>query len=105
MTNLEALKGKVNYPLDDNSFILALTDRELIHSETYSTENKRSLELAHADCLVTLISSPNISEDGYSITLSDKASLQKIASGIYKKWGVSDPSTPTASFISPCTLR
>jgi len=101
MTNLEAIKAKVNYPLDDNSFKLALMDRGLTDTDTYSSANKRSLELAQADCLVTIISSPNISENGFSISLSDKASLKGIASGIYQKWGVVDPSKPTAKFIQP----
>lgn len=100
MTNIEALKAKVGYPLSDNSLKLALTDRGLTDSETYSTANKKALELAYADCLMTLMSSPNVSEGGYSISLSEKATIKSIATGIYQKWGISDHSAPTARFIS-----
>lgn len=101
MTNLEAIKAKVNYPLSDNAFKLALMDRGLTDSAMYEATNKKPMELAYADCLVTLISSPNISEGGYSISLSDKSALKTLASGIYQKWGMSDPSKPTAKFIQP----
>jgi hypothetical protein len=101
MTNLEALKAKVNYPLKDQAFEVALIDRELSPSSEYSPSNKMAFELANADCLLVLVGSPNISEGGFSISLSDKASLRQMASAIYQKWGVVDPSNPTAKFVQP----
>lgn len=97
MTNLEAIKGKLNYPLSDNSFILALNDRGLVETATYS--NCQAFELAYADSIKTLITAPNISEGGYSISLSDKAALIKLANGIYAKYGINSSLNPTATFV------
>lgn len=98
MTNLEALKAKLNYPLSDNSFILALSDRGLVSTATYA--DSKSLELAQADLIYTLVTTPNITEGGYSISLSDKSSLMKLADGIYLKYGIRNPLRPIATFIS-----
>lgn len=99
MTNLEAIKGKVGYPLSDNAFILALTDRTLVSTDTYSVGNKQQLELAQADLIYTLVSSPSITEGGYSVSLLDKKSLITLANGIYTKYGQSSPLKPTAKFV------
>lgn len=98
MTNLEALKAKLNYPLSDNSFILALSDRGLVSTATYA--DRKSLELAQADLIYTLVTTPNITEGGYSISLSDKSSLMKLADGIYLKYGIRNPLRPIATFRS-----
>jgi hypothetical protein len=97
MTNLEAIKGKLSYPLSDNAFNLALLDRGLTGSATYS--DKKSLELAHADLLYVLVSTPNISEGGYSISQSDKKLLIQMANGIYSKW--STDAVKYASILKP----
>jgi hypothetical protein len=99
MTNLEAIKGKLNYPLSDNSFILALSGRDLVYTETYTASDKRSLELAQADLIYTLASAPNITEGGYSVSLSDKKTMLKVADGIYRKYGIYDVMKPTAKFV------
>jgi hypothetical protein len=98
MTNLEAIKGKVNYPLSENSFKVALQDRGLVDSATYS--DKKSLELTRADLCYILISSPNIIEGGYSISLTDKKMLAKVADGIFAKYGLVSPLAPKAIFIN-----
>lgn len=85
MTYLEAIKGKLNYPLSDNAFILALTDRGLTHTDTYV--KGQFFDLAHADTIIMLISSPNITEGGYSVSQSDKNILLDLANGIYVKYG------------------
>jgi hypothetical protein len=97
MTNLEAIKGKIVYPLSDNSCILALNDRELIETDTYV--KGKAFDLAYADLIITLLHSPNVSEGGYSISISDKAALEKVATGIYAKYGVKSSLTPTATFV------
>jgi hypothetical protein len=38
MTYLEALKAKLNYPLTDNAFTLALTDRGITAKADYSNQ-------------------------------------------------------------------
>jgi len=101
MTYLEALKASLGYPLTDNAFILALENRGLTSTDTYSTTDKRAFELAKADCIMTLLSTPNVSEGGYSINLTDKESLKKLANGIYTRYKVANPLTPSASFNNP----
>lgn len=98
MTNLEAIRAKLNYPLSENAFILALQDRGLVAEDAYS--NKRSLELTYADLCYTLISSPNITEGGYQISLTDKASLIKLADSIFAKYGLVSSLAPKATFIN-----
>ena len=98
MTNLEALKARLNYPLSDNSYILALSDRGLVSTATYA--DQRSLELSQADLIYILVTSPNITESGYSVSISDKASILKIADGIYQKYGIRNPNRPIAKFVS-----
>lgn len=99
MTNLAAIKAKLNYPLSDNSFILALLDRGLTSTATYSTSDKQALELAQADLIYTLATVPNVTEGGYSVSLSDKQSMLKVADGIYSKYGIRNPSKPTVKFV------
>lgn len=99
MTNLEAIKAKLNYPLADNSYILALSVRGLIHTDTFS--DTRSLELAQADLMYTLLTSPSVTEGGYSITLTNKEYVAKLANGIYAKYGEHNPyeKKPSAKFV------
>jgi hypothetical protein len=102
MTYLEAIKGKVGYPLSDNAFTLALLDRGLTAADTYTAG--QAFDLAYADAVVTLITAPNVSEGGYSVSLSDKETLLKLANGIYTKYGIASPLSslkPTAKFVNP----
>jgi len=86
MTNLEAIKATIaGYPLSDNAYSKALTDRGVISSGTYSGISE-AFELARADLYVTLATGVNISEGGYSISVSDRDSLLDIANSIYAKW-------------------
>ena len=100
MTYLEAIKGKLSYPLADNAFILALTDRGLTSTDTYS--KGEVFDLAYADTIMVLLTTPNISEGGYSISFSDRAILLKLANGIYTKYGAVNPLSSlkkTATFV------
>lgn len=91
MTNIEAIRAKVAYPLEDNTFELALIDRGLNTTDEYLPVNRRALELAQADCLIVLISSASISEGSYRLSISDKAELRKTAQALYLKWGEPNP--------------
>ena len=100
MTNLEAIKGKLSYPLSENAFILALTTRGLIPTDNYAVG--QAFDLAYADLIVVLLTTPNITEGGYSVSLSDRAILIKLASAIYTKYEVDNPLgslKPTAKFV------
>lgn len=101
MTNLEALKARVNYPLPDNSLELALINRSLDKDDIYAATSQ-AFDLAYADCLATMISSPaSVSEGGFSISTADLKRLADIANSIYLKYGVASllPSEkPTVTF-------
>lgn len=101
MTNLEAIKAEVVYPLPDNSFKKVLLDRGLLDSDQYDPNNVRPFELAKADALLIVVASPNISEGSYTLTVSEKKELKTIASGLYKKHGTGDPDRAVISGISP----
>lgn len=103
MTILEAIKESVGYPISDNRAEMTLVKRGLVKTEdaTEAILNSKSFELATADLMFWLITAPNISEGGVTISLTDKKTLKDIASGIYSKWGETDYSRPTAKFISP----
>jgi len=101
MTNLEALKAKLTYPLSDNSYTLALLDRDLVESEDYDPDtDKRALDLAQADLIYVLCTQPQITEGGFSIRITDRYALLGVADGIYKRYGVSIPSKKTAKFVN-----
>ena len=103
MTNLEAIKAKVQYPLSDDMFSLALFERGLTPAGEYVLINKKQMDLAEADCIVAMVTSPaSVSEGGYSISKSDVESLRKLASSLYRKWGLVDP---FVSSISNATNR
>lgn len=89
MTNLEALKAIVQYPLDDNSFKLALLNRDLLETGTYGATDLKKLELSKADCLATILSTPTISEGGYALAHTNKGEVRKEMERLYQKWGES----------------
>jgi hypothetical protein len=100
MTNLEAIKAKLNYPLSENAFILALQDRGLTSVGIYV--KGQSFDLAYADAITTLVTVPNVTEGGYQVSLTDKTSLLKLADGIYTKYSESNPISSlkkTATFV------
>jgi hypothetical protein len=103
MTNFEALRAMLTYPVDDAMLTLALTNRGiaptgLTENDTYTIGNKESVDLAYADILMLLVSSPNISEGGYSVSLADKASLKEVANGIYDRYNKRKTSNPKIKF-------
>jgi hypothetical protein len=100
MTYLEAIKGKLNYPLSENSFILALEDRGLVKTDSYV--KGEAFDLAYADTIVILLTSPDIKEGSYSVTSKEFKTLTSIASGIFSRYGVANPLSslkPTAKFV------
>lgn len=87
MTNLEALKAIVQYPLDEDSFKLALINRSLTETDTYSASNLKKLELSKADCLATILSTPTTTEGGFALSHTNKGELRKEMERLYSKWG------------------
>lgn len=90
MTNLEALSASVNYPIETLKLQKILIDNGLNDSDTY-TGTSKAFELATAALYTLIVSSANISEGDYSVSATDKASMLKMASGIYQKYGVENP--------------
>ena len=102
MTNLEAIKAKLNYPLSDNSFIVALQDRGVTSAGVYV--GGESFDLAQADVINTLVTAPDTNEGSFAISLADKQYLLKLADGIYTKYSTANPMTTsslkkTATFV------
>ncbi|HLD90559.1 MAG TPA: hypothetical protein VI911_06020 [Patescibacteria group bacterium] len=101
MTNLEAIKAKMNYPLSENAFILALQDRGLASAGIYS--GGESFDLAYADAITTLVTVPNVVEGGYQVSLADKTTLLSLAAGIYTKYSAVNP-IPASSLKKTATF-
>lgn len=55
------------------------------------TGKTEAFELANADLLVYLVTSADISEGGYRVSLSEKQALMSIAYQIYERYSVSVP--------------
>jgi len=89
MTILEALKSKVSYPLSDSFFQSVLIERGLSTEGDFTQEVAQSKEfkLCYADALIRMISGVNATEGDYSVSLSDRDNLLKIANTIYSKYG------------------
>lgn len=102
MTNLEALQATIgsNYPLDPNLYTKALIDQNIIPGDEYIALNARGIDLAFAGVLLTVITSVDIKEGGYSVTNADRASLIKVLNGIYAKYGLPLFGTPTMNNAS-----
>ena len=87
MTNLEAIQATVaGYPLPDNVFLKALADRGVTAAGTYSGKSQAT-ELATADVYMVLVTSANVAEGGFQVSISDKAALRAQAEAIYNKYG------------------
>jgi hypothetical protein len=86
LTNLQAISGSVNYPVQEVKLKKILIDRGIEESEFYTGMNQ-SFELATADVMVLLVSSANITEGGYQISLTDKTNLLDLANLTYTKYG------------------
>lgn len=99
MTNLEAIKASVNIPVPSAMAELALTDREVTSSATYAGKNE-AFELAKADLLIMMATSANISEGGYSVSISNPQALIDIANRIYETYGVESPMKRTVKNAS-----
>ena len=103
MTNLEALRADMLYPIADVKIGKALIDRGISPTGEYSLSVKSEVELSRADLYTKLLTAPNISEGGVSISISDKQTVMKVAASIYLKYGEPDPFgiMPTVSGASP----
>jgi len=102
MTIVEALKSLVSYPIATNTASRILTKRGLADADTFNSTVavSQAFELAEADLYKHLVSATNISEGGFSVSLTDKGNMIKMASSIYTKYGESDPFSSTLTNAS-----
>ena len=100
MTVLDAIKATVaGYPLSNNAFNLALTDRGLSGTDLY-TGTSRALELAKADIFMVLATSANVSEGGFSVSIPDRKVFLSRATAIYNRYGEETSGGDTVSDAS-----
>ena len=87
----EALKNSVSFPLAPGQVEVIAVKRglNLDADFTSSVAKSESYELTYADALKLMVTQPNVSEGGVSISVSDKKSLISIANSIYRKYGES----------------
>lgn len=102
MTILEALKSVSTYPISDSIANRILIKRGLTDSSEFnqSIAISKDFELCEADVYTCLVSGTNISESGYSVSLTDKSNLMKLASAIYSKHGEQNPFSTTLTNAS-----
>lgn len=89
--------------ISDNALKLALENRNLPvtgieTSDKYSRTNQRAVELACADLWIRLVTAPNISEGGFSLTLPDRVEIRDQANAIYRKYNQTTMGGPKATF-------
>lgn len=102
MTILEALKSVVSYPVSSNTVEAISITRGLTSSATFdqSVALSSAFELAKADVYAHVVGAANISEGGYSVSMTDKSNMIKMASAIYAKHGESNPFAVTLTNAS-----
>lgn len=88
MTNLEALKARVNYPLTSQQAEEKLVGRGVEPEDEFelSVASSQSFQLAYADTLRFILTMVNLSQGG-SITAQNMAGIRGTANAIYKKYG------------------
>lgn len=85
----------------NSDFISALEDRGLLSSDNYiKPDNSVAMELTQADMLMQIISLPTVSENGFSVSVTEKETLKKQASAIYSKNGETGPGMTVIEDIS-----
>lgn len=99
-TIIQALRDEVQYPVTDGFLQNKLFKRQLSGDAIFTAEVALSKEYQGcvADCMIGVLTSPNISEGGVSISHSDKSVILNIANTIYRNIGekeVSDKQEPT----------
>lgn len=85
MTNLEALKAAVGYPVTDDQCNKALADNGLTGTDVYSAS--AAFSLATAALLTVIATSANISEGGYSVSIADRQALLQRADDLISEAG------------------
>ena len=102
MTKLEALKSTINFPLPELIFSKALIDAELDGTAEYTSLDTKADDLAALGLLFVLLTSADIKEGDYAISL-DRGQLLRLYSYICSKHGVPNllaAAKPTVKAVS-----
>ena len=85
----QALKDEITYPMNDGYIDNKILARGLNGDAEITPEilNSKEFKGATADCLFALITAPNISEAGKSISLGDRDEILKVANRLYASIG------------------
>lgn len=92
MTNLEALSASTGYPMSGQQLEKCLLDHSLVSTADYA--KSENFDLALMDALLVLLSTPNISQGGYSLSLGDVQVIERRIKAIASEYGIQDPITP-----------
>lgn len=88
MTVLQALKMTVGYPLNERMLEGIVIDRDLAPDAEY-TGPTREFMLARADIYTALAASPDVTMDGFSLTVADRNLLTALAESLYRRYDLS----------------
>lgn len=86
MTVKEALISTVNFPLPENRIEKSLIDAGLSGQATYGQSDAQAVDMCMAGLLLTLITSPDVTEDDVSIKLPSREVLMKVRVSLIDKW-------------------
>ena len=94
MTNLQALKARVNYPQSDANAEVNLIARGVAKDGEFSEDiaNSKGFRLAYADTLRFIVTMVNLSQGG-SITAQSIPEIRATANAIYKEYGETEIGT------------
>lgn len=99
MTNKEALVATLQTSVPDNSLEKALADRGIASAGTYGSTQTAGVEQSAMDLLWGILSTPDVSEGGYSVRYDRKSILARLTF-LANKYGNTDilaGLTPTVS--------
>lgn len=99
MTIGEALKNKLGYPVSTGAIEVVCIDNGLSMEANYTGKSKE-FDLALAELLLVVLNSPNVSEGGYSISLSERKNILTVRRGILAEYGLDDNAEPTIQGVS-----
>lgn len=86
LTILKALKGKINYPLPEDSYATALIEADMEADAPYTKSLKKNVELCAAELILVVCTSGDVKEGGFSISLKDIDKLMGIRNIYINNW-------------------
>lgn len=100
MTNKAALVAVLQVSVPSDSADKVLLDAGIDGTATYSKDDASAIDLAAIDVLQGLLSTPDVTEGGYSIHF-DRNAVQARLQYLCNKNGVSNPGAPVVKGVSP----